>query len=186
MKKVKKNKNIAIFCGSKLGNNTIYKKEISVMTTMLSDNGFNIIYGGGKIGLMGIIYKIYTKLNSKIIGIIPKFLNKPEIRQQNTKTLQVVNSLHQRKILMIKKADFFIILPGGFGTLDELFEILTLNQLNLFNKKVIIFNISNYWKNLKLLIKTMHKQGFLYRQDINNIIWVNNNNHLKKILNKLS
>ena len=186
MKKVKKNKNIAIFCGSKLGNNTIYKKEISVMTIMLSDNGFNIIYGGGKIGLMGIIYKIYTKLNSKIIGIIPKFLNKPEIRQQNTKTLQVVNSLHQRKILMIKKADFFIILPGGFGTLDELFEILTLNQLNLFNKKVIIFNISNYWKNLKLLIKTMHKEGFLYRQDINNIIWVNNNNHLKKILNKLS
>ena len=60
MKKVKKNKNIAIFCGSKLGNNNIYKKEISVMTSMLSDNGFNIIYGGGKIGLMGIIYKIYT------------------------------------------------------------------------------------------------------------------------------
>ena len=186
MKKVKNNKNIAIFCGSKLGNNNIYKKEISLMAKMLSDNGFNIIYGGGKIGLMGIIYKIYTKLNCKIIGIIPKFLNKPEIRQQNTKTLQVVNSLHQRKILMIKKADFFIILPGGFGTLDELFEILTLNQINLYNKKVIIFNISNYWKNLKLLIKTMHKEGFLYRQDINNIIWVNNNNHLKKILNKLS
>ena len=104
------------------------------MATMLSDNGFNIIYGGGKIGLMGIIYKIYTQLNSKIIGIIPKFLNKPEIRQQNIKTLQVVNSLHQRKNLMIKKADIFIILPGGFGTLDELFEILTLNQLNLLIK----------------------------------------------------
>ena len=87
---------------------------------------------------------------------------------------------------MIKKADIFIILPGGFGTLDELFEILTLNQLNLYNKKVIIFNISNYWKNLKLLIKTMHKEGFLYRKDINNIIWINNNNHLEKILNKLS
>ena len=186
MKKVKKNKNIAIFCGSKIGNNNIYKKEISIMATMLSNNGYNIIYGGGKIGLMGVVYKIYTKLNSKIIGIIPKFLNKPEIRQQNTKTLQVVNSLHQRKILMIKKADIFIILPGGLGTLDELFEILTLNQLNLYNKKVIIFNISNYWKNLKLLIKTMHKEGFLYEQDINNIIWVNNNNHLDKILNKLS
>ena len=93
---VKKNKNIAIFCGSKIGNNNIYKKEISIMTTMLSDNGFNIIYGGGKIGLMGVINKIYTKLNSNIIGIIPKFLNKPEIRQQNIKTLQVVNSLHQK------------------------------------------------------------------------------------------
>ena len=186
MKKVKKNKNIAIFCGSKLGNNTIYKKEISLMTIMLADNGFNIIYGGGKIGLMGIIYKIYTKLNCKIIGIIPKFLNKPEIRQNNLETLQVVNTLHQRKILMIKKADIFIILPGGFGTLDELFEILTLNQLNLCDKKVIIFNISNYWKNLKLLIKTMHKEGFLYKQDIDNIIWINNNKKLLTILNSLS
>ena len=184
MRMVKKNKNIAIFCGSKFGNNTIYKKEISIMTTMLSDSGFNIIYGGGKIGLMGVINKIYTKLNSNIIGIIPKFLNKPEIRQKNLETLKVVNTLHQRKILMIKKADIFIILPGGFGTLDELFEILTLNQLNLCDKKVIIFNISNYWKNLKLLIKTMHKEGFLYGQDINNIIWVNNNNQLDKILNK--
>ena len=97
MRMVKKNKNIAIFCGSKIGNNNIYKKEISIMATMLSNNGYNIIYGGGKIGLMGVINKIYTKLNSNIIGIIPKFLNKPEIRQQNIKTLQVVNSLHQKK-----------------------------------------------------------------------------------------
>ena len=184
MKKIKKNKTVAIFCGSKLGISDIYRKEVSTMATLLSNNEFNIIYGGGKIGLMGILYKIYTKLNTKIVGIIPNFLNKPEIRQKNLKTLQVVNSLHQRKILMIKKADIFIILPGGFGTLDELFEILTLNQLNLYNKPVIIFNISNYWKNLKLLIKTMHKEGFLYGQDINNIIWVNNNNHLEKILNK--
>ena len=87
---------------------------------------------------------------------------------------------------MIKKADIFIILPGGFGTLDELFEILTLNQLNLYNKPVIIFNISNYWKNLKLLIKTMHNEGFLYKQDIDNIIWVNNNKKLITILNSLS
>ena len=173
MKKVKKNKNIAIFCGSKLGNNIIYKKEI------LAKNGYDIVVTG-----KSVINKIYTKLNSNIIGIIPKFLNKPEIRQKNLETLKVVNTLHQRKILMIKKADIFIILPGGFGTLDELFEILTLNQLNLCDKKVIIFNISNYWKNLKLLIKTMHKEGFLYGQDINNIIWVNNNNQLDKILNK--
>ena len=186
MKKIKKNKTIAIFCGSKLGKRDIYEKEVTTMATLLSDNGFNIIYGGGKIGLMGVLYKIYTNLNAKIFGIIPNFLNKPEIRQKNLKTLQVVNSLHQRKILMIKKADIFIILPGGFGTLDELFEILTLNQLNLYNKPVIIFNISNYWKNLKLLIKTMHNEGFLYKQDIDNIIWVNSNKKLITILNSLS
>ena len=93
MKKVKKNKNIAIFCGSKIGNNNIYKKEISIMATILSDNGFNIIYGGGKIGLMGVINKIYTKLNSNIIGIIPKFLNKPEIRQKNLETLKYTREI---------------------------------------------------------------------------------------------
>ena len=186
MKKVKRNKTIAIFCGSKLGKNNVYKEEVSIMATSLSKNGFNIIYGGGKIGLMGVLLKAYTKLNSKINGIIPKFLNSPKIRQQNLETLQVVNSLSQRKVLMIKKADFFIILPGGFGTLDELFEILTLNQLNLYNKPVIIFNISNYWKNLKLLLKTMQKEGFLYKQDINNIIWVNNNKNLISTLNRLN
>ncbi len=185
MKKVNKNKTIAVFCGSKLGKNTIYKKEVSEITTILSKNKFNIIYGGGVIGLMGILYKVYSKLNSKITGIIPKFLNKPGIRQKNIKTLEVVNSLHHRKILMIKKADVFLILPGGFGTLDELFEILTLNQLKIYNKPVIIFNISNYWKNLKLLIKTMQKEGFLYKQDINAIIWVNNIKSLEKILNEL-
>ena len=109
MKKIKKNKTIAIFCGSKIGKRDIYVKEVTTMATLLSNNGFKIIYGGGKIGLMGVLYKIYTNLNAKIFGIIPNFLNKPEIRQKNLKTLQVVNSLHQRKILMIKKADFFII-----------------------------------------------------------------------------
>ena len=182
MKKNNHNKTIAIFCGSKLGKNNIYKKEVSNITKLISKYKFSIIYGGGKIGLMGIVYKTYTKFNSKIIGIIPKFLNKPEIRQENIKTLQVVNSLHHRKILMVKNADIFLILPGGFGTLDELFEILTLNQLKIYNKPVIVFNISNYWKNLKLLIKTMHKEEFLYKQDIKNIIWVNNIKNLEKIL----
>lgn len=182
MKTVKQNKTIAIFCGSRLGKNAIYKNEVSKMAKLLSENGYSVIYGGGKIGLMGIIYKIFIKFNSKIIGIIPKFLNKPKISQPNTKTLIIVNSLHKRKILMIKKADAFLILPGGFGTLDELFEVLTLNQLNLYNKPVVIFNISNYWKNLKLLIQTMHKEGFLYKKDIENINWVNNN---KKLINTL-
>lgn len=185
MKKVKKNKIIAVFCGSKLGKNTLYKNEVSELAAILSKNKFSIIYGGGEIGLMGVLYKVYSTLNGKITGIIPRFLNKPGIRQKDTKTLQVVNSLHHRKILMIKKADAFLVLPGGFGTLDELFEILTLNQLKIYNKPVIILNISNYWKNLKLLIKTMQKEGFLYKQDINNIIWVNNIKSLEQELNAL-
>ncbi len=87
---------------------------------------------------------------------------------------------------MIKKADIFLILPGGFGTLDELFEVLTLNQLNIYNKPVLIFNISNYWKNLKLLLKDMNKEGFLYKNDLKKIIWVNNSEELLRTLKKIT
>ena len=87
---------------------------------------------------------------------------------------------------MIKKADIFLILPGGFGTLDELFEILTLNKLNIYNKPVFIFNISNYWKNLKLLLKNMNKEGFLYQDDIKNILWIDDSEELLKEIKKVN
>ena len=186
MKKMKTTKTITIFCGSKTGNNPIYKKEAAKIASLLSYNGYPVIYGGGKIGLMGIIYKFIGKFNGKVIGIIPEFLNTSKIRQNNNKNLVVVKSLHKRKLLMIKKADIFLILPGGFGTLDELFEILTLNQLNIYNKPVFIFNISNYWKNLKLLLKNMNKEGFLDIDDIKNILWVDDSEELLKEIKKVN
>ena len=94
--------------------------------------------------------------------------------------------MFQLLLLMINNSDIFLILPGGFGTLDELFEILTLNQLNIVNKPVVIFNISNYWKNLEQLLKRMHKEGFLNRKDIKNILWVNNIKELIKTLNNIN
>ena len=185
MKKIKSKKVIAVFCGSKTGNNPIYKKETKKITKILS-NKYSVIYGGGKIGLMGIIYETIEKSMGTITGIIPKFLNLPNIRQKNTNNLIIVDSLHRRKLLMIKKSDIFLILPGGFGTLDELFEILTLNQLNIVNKPVIIFNIANYWKNLKHLLETMEKEGFLYKKDLKNISWINDSEDLNKKIEKLN
>jgi len=186
MKKIKTTKIITIFCGSKTGNNPLYKNEVIKIASILTSNGFSIIYGGGKIGLMGIIYNIIEKFNGKITGIIPEFLNTSKIVQNDKKNLVVVQSLEKRKLLMIKKADIFLILPGGFGTLDELFEVLTLNQLNIYNKPVLIFNISNYWKNLKLLLKDMNKEGFLNKNDLKKIIWVNNSEELLRTLKKIT
>ena len=102
MKKIKTTKTITIFCGSRTGNNPIYKNEAKKIASLLSNNGFSVIYGGGKIGLMGIIYKFIGKFNGKVIGIIPEFLNTSKIRQNNNKNLVVVKSLHKRKLLMIK------------------------------------------------------------------------------------
>jgi hypothetical protein len=96
----------------------------------------------------------------------------------------VVKSLQKRKSLMIKKADMFLVLPGGLGTLDELFEVMTLNQLNIYNKPIFIYNIANYWKNLNLLLKHMNKEGFLYKNDFKKILWVNNSEELIREINK--
>ena len=179
-------KTITIFCGSKLGKNSIYKKEAEKVAKLLTIHGISVIYGGGKIGIMGIIYKYINKINGKITGIIPESLNTPKISQSNKKNLIVVKSLQKRKSLMIKKADMFLVLPGGLGTLDELFEVMTLNQLNIYNKPVFIFNISNYWKNLKLLLKNMNKEGFLDIDDIKNILWVDDSEELLKEIKKVN
>ena len=177
-------KTITIFCGSKLGKNSIYKKEAEKVAKLLASHGISVIYGGGKIGIMGIIYKYISKINGKITGIIPESLNTSKISQSNKNNLIVVKSLQKRKSLMIKKADMFLVLPGGLGTLDELFEVMTLNQLNICNKPIFIYNIANYWKNLNLLLKHMNKEGFLYKNDFKKILWVNNSEELIREINK--
>ena len=181
-----KNKTITIFCGSKLGKNTVYEKEAEKLAKLLADHDISVIYGGGKIGIMGVIYKYINKINGKITGIIPESLNTSKISQSNKKNLIVVKSLQKRKSLMIKKADMFLILPGGLGTLDELFEVMTLNQLNIYNKPVFIYNIANYWKNLNLLLKHMNKEGFLYENDFKRILWVNDSEELIKEISKFN
>ena len=166
-------KNIGIFCGSKFGKNDIYKKETETIIKILIKHEFTIIYGGGKIGLMGIIYRTAIKFNGKIIGIIPKSLNLKHIRQNDTKNLLVEETISKRKNLMIQKSDILLILPGAYGTLDELFDVLTSNQLKITKKPIIIINITDYWQPLKNLLNRISKEGFLSQKDLNNIHWIN-------------
>ena len=171
----KKTYTVCVFCGSKSGNNIKYLKLANTLGKKLAMKNFNVIYGGGNSGLMGALAEGVLAKNGSLISVIPKFLkNKMEIIKSKKEI--VTKDLFDRKSIMIKKSDFFIALPGGFGTLDEVFELISLNQLALIDKKIIILDINNFWHSLKNLIKDLKKNGFLYTNKNKNIIFKNSIN----------
>ncbi len=163
--------NIAVFCGSKFGNNPKYKNEVLALGAFLGAQKKHIIYGGGDAGLMGTIANSALQNGATVTGIIPAFLNTQERMNINVTELIVTKTMHERKQLLFDKSDAAIILPGGFGTLDELFEILTWNQLELHKIKVIVFNIDGFYNHLLQHITHMNSDGFLYNN--NDIIVAN-------------
>ena len=168
----KKTYTVCVFCGSKSGNNIKYLKLANTLGKKLAERNFNVIYGGGNSGLMGALAEGVLEKNGSLISVIPKFLkNKMDIIKSKKEV--VSKDLFDRKSIMIKKSDFFIALPGGFGTLDEVFELISLNQLALIDKKIIILDINNFWHSLKNLIKDLKKNGFLYTKKNSNIIFKN-------------
>ena len=166
----KKTYTVCVFCGSKSGNNIKYLKLANTLGKKLAERNFNVIYGGGNSGLMGALAEGVLAKNGSLISVIPKFFkNKMDIIKSKKEI--VTEDLFDRKSIMIKKSDFFIALPGGFGTLDEVFELISLNQLALIDKKIIILDINNFWHSLKNLIKDLKKNGFLYTNKNSNIIF---------------
>ena len=168
----KKTYTVCVFCGSKSGNNIKYLETANTLGKKLAERNFNVIYGGGNSGLMGALAEGVLEKNGSLISVIPKFL-KNKMNIIKSKKEIVTKDLFDRKSIMIKKSDFFIALPGGFGTLDEVFELISLNQLALIDKKIIILDINNFWHSLKNLIKDLKKSGFLYTNKNSNIIFKN-------------
>ena len=168
----KKTYTVCVFCGSKPGNDIKYLKLANTLGQKLAERNFNIIYGGGKSGLMGALAEGVLAKNGSLVSVMPKFFKK-KMGIINSKKEIVTEDLFDRKKIMIKKSDIFIALPGGFGTLDEVFELIALNQLALINKKIIILDINNFWYSFKCLIKDLKKNGFLYTNKNNNIIFKN-------------
>jgi len=168
----KKTYTVCVFCGSKSGNNIKYLKLANTLGKKLAERNFNVIYGGGNSGLMGELAEGVLEKNGSLISVIPKFFKNKMDKIKSKKEI-VTKDLFDRKSIMIKKSDFFIALPGGFGTLDEVFELISLNQLALIDKKIIILDINNFWHSLKNLIKDLKKSGFLYTNKNNNIIFKN-------------
>ena len=137
-----------------------YKETARNVSTILAERGMTIVYGGGHVGLMGIVADSALKAGTKVIGIIPEHIRAQEVQHTGLSELHVVPDMHTRKRMMVEHADAFVVLPGGLGTLDEAFEILTWKKLRLHNKPIIIFNQNGYWDPLLALIDRTIQEGF--------------------------
>ena len=154
-------KSICVFCGSNSGSNSIYKEAAIQLASYLSGRNIKLVYGGGSIGLMGAISEAVLQQGGQVIGIIPKFLAEKELAQTNVTQLHIVDSMHERKALMAELSDGFIALPGGIGTLEELFEVYTWGQLGLHIKPCGLLNINGYYNHLISFLHHMVGEQFL-------------------------
>lgn len=153
---------LAVFCGSKDGNNPVYIQHTLALGQLLANAGITVIYGGGSVGIMGKIADEVMHHGGKVIGVIPQVLVDWERQHNAISELLVVDNMHTRKKKMYELSDAAIILPGGFGTLDELFEMVTWNQLSIHDKKIFILNSDGFYNHLLAHIEQMHAAGFLY------------------------
>lgn len=161
--------NICVFCGSGTGTNPIFSQAAKEMAAEMTSKNCSLVYGGGNIGLMGIIADEVLKRQGKVIGVIPDFLMKREVGHTGVTQLEVVSSMHERKKRMNDLSDAFIAMPGGLGTLDELAEILTWKQLGLINQPIGILNVNSFFDSLLNQMKIMVDSGFLKQESLSEL-----------------
>lgn len=152
---------VCVFCGSSKGADPVYISAAQAMGRALVDRQIGMVYGAGKVGLMGVIADAMLAQNAEVIGVIPDFLRQKEVGHTGLTENIVVDTMHQRKALMAEKSDGFISMPGGFGTLDETFEIMTWAQLGLHRAPVGLLNVKGYYDPLLHMLDHMVQQGFL-------------------------
>ena len=155
-------KSIAVFCGSKTGKNPLFIQHAQQLGHLFAEHHISMVYGGGSVGIMGAIADAIMQNGGNVIGIIPDVLVQWEQQHKGITALHVVTDMHVRKKMMYELCDAAIVLAGGYGTLDELFEIITWNNLKIHDKKIFILNTEGFYDNLISHIDTMQKEGFLY------------------------
>ncbi|MEP6615457.1 MAG: TIGR00730 family Rossman fold protein [Ginsengibacter sp.] len=153
---------LAVFCGSRTGNDPLFSEHATRLGGLLAAASINVVYGGGNKGIMGALANAVLQGNGKIIGVMPKVLTAWEHEHSGLTELIEVADMHVRKAMFYEKCDAAIILAGGYGTLDELFEILTWNQLSIHDKKIIILNSAGFYDHLIMHLKKMEEEDFLY------------------------
>lgn len=153
---------VAVFCGSKAGRNPLYMKHAAELGKLIAVLNLRMVYGGGNTGLMGAIADGVLGNGGKVMGVIPKILIEWEHQHEGLTELFVVPDMHTRKKMMYEMCDAAIVLPGGFGTLDELFEMLTWNQLKIHDKKIYVLNSEGFYNHLRLHLLHLQKEDFLY------------------------
>ena len=154
----------AVFCGSKIGGDPLFVEHAKLVGEFIGKNNLTLIYGGGSKGLMGAVADAVMAKGGKVMGVIPELLIGWEHQHTGITDLQIVSDMHSRKKIMYDKCDAAIILAGGYGTLDEMFEMLTWNTLNIQNKKIIVLNTAGFYDHLLAHITVMQQNGFLYEK----------------------
>ncbi len=175
-------KSIAVFCGSKHGNNKVFTEDAVKLGKILAANQVKLVYGGGSAGLMGTIADNVMHNGGNVVGIIPKLLLEWEVEHRGITELIVCDDVHQRKQKIYSLSDAAIVLPGGFGTLDELFEIVTWNQLTIHDKQIYILNSGGFYEHLIKHIEVMKQENFLYEDAIKRITILNSPEELEAFL----
>ncbi len=164
-------KSVAVYCGSSSGNKAEYTQQAQAMGRELARRGLTLVYGGGCVGLMGTIADAVLAEGGQVIGVIPGFLADKELAHKGCTELHVVETMHQRKLLMADLADGFVAMPGGFGTLEELFEVLTWGQLGLHGKPVGLLNTLGFYDSLLALLGHMSAEAFLRLENLNQVLY---------------
>lgn len=157
-------KAIAVFCGSQSGGDEAYHAHATELGKLMGEHEITLIYGGGRKGLMGAVADAVMHAGGKVMGVIPEVLIGWEHQHTGITDLQIVQDMHARKKIMYDMCDAAIILPGGYGTLDEMFEMLTWNTLNIHNKKLILLNTAGFYDHLVAHIRHMEQSKFLYEK----------------------
>ncbi len=164
-------KSLLVYCGASEGYQPAFTIAAQRLGELLAKEKIKLVYGGGSIGLMGILADSVIKNGGEVIGVIPDFLDTKEIGHKGISKMHVVKSMHERKAMMEKLCDAVIALPGGFGTMDEIFEMLTWKQLGLHHKPIGILNINGYYNHFLLHLNRMVEEGFL-KQSNRDLLYV--------------
>ena len=152
---------ICVFCGSQIGTNGLYRQAATALGQLLVRHGYGLVYGGGHVGLMGVIADAVLASGGEVIGVIPESMVARELAHTGLTQLQVVSGMHARKARMAELADAFIALPGGYGTFEELFEVITWAQLGMHRKPIGLLNVAGYFDALKALVDQAIAEGFI-------------------------
>lgn len=166
-------KQVVVFCASSPGHESIFMESARMVGEALVSRDINLVYGGGRVGLMGAIADSVMANDGEVFGVIPKFLNSKEIGHRDITQLLEVDTMHERKAKMNLLCDGVIALPGGFGTMEELFEMLTWGQLGLHQKPIGLLNVDGFYDHLILFIEHMVKTGLLKKENQQMLLFAN-------------
>lgn len=153
-------KTVCVYCGSRMGVKESYEHLARDLGSRIGASGMSLVYGAGSIGLMGVVARAARDAGAPVIGIIPEHLDAVEITLEGLAETHVTRNMHERKKMMFDRSDAFVVLPGGLGTLDETFEIMTWAQLSLHRKPILLLNHEGYWDALIALVHQVVKEGF--------------------------